>query len=245
MDAREFCRDDCLVQSNLNRLVRGESRAQIRPRPMDMLCFRAQRQGEVVSNDEIIAAVGPKPYMAGSGLGRSIAEVRAIPGDDAAEPRYVETIVQRGYRPLAPVPRGGLCLSAPRRGQEVRAAPKALSSPEEHTCSLCWGERKIPLAQEEDIVGRAGEATVQLESAQVSRRHARIVVSGGRAVLKGLASKNGTYVRGQVVQTPVVSPTATRSSAGAISRCCAPANRRRQRRPASHLEPRDRRAAPS
>ena len=245
MDAREFRRDDWLVQSNLSRLVRGETSVRVRPRLMDVLCFRAQHQGEVVSKDEIIAAVRPKPYMAGSVLGRSITEVRAILGDDAAEPRYVETIVQRGYRPLAPVPRGGLCPSAPRRGQKVRAAPKALSSTKEHTCSLCWGERKIPLAQEEDVVGRAGEATVRLESAQVSRRRARVVVSGGRAVLEGLASKNGTYVCGQMAQTPVVSPTATRSSAGAISRRCAPANRRRQRRPASHLEPRDRRAAPS
>ena len=243
MDAREFRHDGCLVQSNLNRLVRGESRVQIRPRPMDVLCFRAQQQGEVVSKAEILAAVGPERYMAESVLGRSITELRAILGDDAAEPRYVETIAKRRYRPFAPVQRADL--PAPRRGQEPRAAPKALSSPEEHTCSLCWGERKIPRAEGEDVIGRADEAAVRLESPQLSRRHARIVVSGDRAVLEDFGSKNGTCVRDQMVPTPVVLPTATRSSAGAISRCCAPANRRRQRRAASHIEPRDRRAAPS
>ena len=168
---------------------------------MDVLCFLAEHHGEVVSKDEVIAAVCAKPYMAESVLSRSIAELRAILGDDAAEPRYIETIVKRGYRLCAPVQFADL--PAPRPAHEGRAAPKAPPSPAEHTCVLCRGERKIPLAQGENVVGRTDDAAVRLDSAQVSRRHARIVVNGGRAVLEDFGSKNGTYVGGQRIRTPV------------------------------------------
>lgn len=201
MDAREFRLDDWLVQASLNRLVRGESRVQIRPRLMDVLCFLAEHHGEVVSKDEVIAAVWAKPYMAESVLSRSVAELRAILGDDAGEPRYIETIVKRGYRLLAPVQFANL--SVPSAGHEVRATTGAPRPPGEHTCGLCWGERELPLAQGENVVGRASDAAVRLDSLQVSRRHARIVVTGGRAVLEDLGSKNGTYLRGRRVQAPV------------------------------------------
>jgi pSer/pThr/pTyr-binding forkhead associated (FHA) protein len=36
----------------------------------------------------------------------------------------------------------------------------------------------------------------------VSRRHARIVVSGDRALVEDLGSKNGTHVRGERITTP-------------------------------------------
>jgi len=36
----------------------------------------------------------------------------------------------------------------------------------------------------------------------VSRRHARIVISGGRATLEDLGSKNGTFLQGHAVTEP-------------------------------------------
>jgi len=70
---------------------------------MDVLGFLAQHAGEVVSNDEIIAAVWAREFMAESVLTRSITELRHILGDHATEPRFIETITKRGYRLVAPV----------------------------------------------------------------------------------------------------------------------------------------------
>ena len=42
-----------------------------------------------------------------------------------------------------------------------------------------------------------------IESASVSRRHARIVVAQGKAILEDLGSKNGTFVRGHKVTAPL------------------------------------------
>jgi len=54
--------------------------------------------------------------------------------------------------------------------------------------------RQIALAPGDNIVGRDPKARVWLDSPSVSRRHARIRVESGRAILEDLDSKNGTFV---------------------------------------------------
>lgn len=71
------------------------------------------------------------------------------------------------------------------------------------SCRLCCAEQELPLSEGENVIGRTSEATVRISSSRVSRRHARIVVTGGRAVLEDLGSKNGTYLRGHRIQEPV------------------------------------------
>jgi pSer/pThr/pTyr-binding forkhead associated (FHA) protein len=66
---------------------------------------------------------------------------------------------------------------------------------------VVWGERQIALFSGETI-GRAPEARISVDLARVSRRHARIVVTNGRAVLEDLGSKNGTFLRGARVAQP-------------------------------------------
>jgi DNA-binding winged helix-turn-helix (wHTH) protein len=51
----------------------------------------------------------------------------------------------------------------------------------------------------ENVLGRVEEATAWVESASVSRRHARIMVSEGKARLEDLGSKNGTFLNGRKI----------------------------------------------
>jgi len=53
------------------------------------------------------------------------------------------------------------------------------------------------------VLGRDADVAVPLSSPTVSRHHARIVITGAIAMLEDLGSKNGTYVRGQPVTSPV------------------------------------------
>src|SRR5947208_843130 len=46
------------------------------------------------------------------------------------------------------------------------------------------------------VLGRATSATVQIESDEVSRRHARIVEGRGGWMLEDLESRNGTFLNG-------------------------------------------------
>jgi pSer/pThr/pTyr-binding forkhead associated (FHA) protein len=60
-----------------------------------------------------------------------------------------------------------------------------------------------PLARGENVLGREGADVVALHSSTVSRRHARVTVSPGDAIVEDLGSKNGTYVNQSRVTSPV------------------------------------------
>jgi pSer/pThr/pTyr-binding forkhead associated (FHA) protein len=51
-------------------------------------------------------------------------------------------------------------------------------------------------------VGRGHEADVRIPLGEISRRHAQIVIAGGRATVEDLGSRNGTTVRGRTVHRP-------------------------------------------
>ena len=50
------------------------------------------------------------------------------------------------------------------------------------------------------IVGRGDEADVKLDTAAISRRHAKLTVSGGEIVITDLGSHNGTLVHGERIE---------------------------------------------
>jgi pSer/pThr/pTyr-binding forkhead associated (FHA) protein len=62
---------------------------------------------------------------------------------------------------------------------------------------LIVGRRQMPLMEGANLIGRAADAAIQIDSPGISRRHARLVVSAGEAALEDLGSKNGTYVNGR------------------------------------------------
>jgi pSer/pThr/pTyr-binding forkhead associated (FHA) protein len=55
----------------------------------------------------------------------------------------------------------------------------------------------------EHVIGRGGNATVQLDHPDVSRRHARLEVGRDAVVVFDLGSKNGVAVQGKRVREPV------------------------------------------
>jgi DNA-binding winged helix-turn-helix (wHTH) protein len=72
---------------------------------------------------------------------------------------------------------------------------------------LIAGQRRIGLAPGENVIGRDPAASVWLDHATLSRRHARITLLKGEAILEDLGSKNGTKLRG----VDVLQPTSLRS----------------------------------
>jgi TolB-like protein/DNA-binding winged helix-turn-helix (wHTH) protein/Flp pilus assembly protein TadD len=99
----DFRLGDWLVQPSLNQLARGETLAHVRPKVMDVLVHLAAHGGEVVSKEELIDAVWAKEFLADTALSRAVFELRDVLGDEAQQPRYIETIPKRGYRLLTPV----------------------------------------------------------------------------------------------------------------------------------------------
>jgi DNA-binding winged helix-turn-helix (wHTH) protein len=94
---------DWLVEPRLNRISRGGDRVQLELRAMDVLLCLAHRAGEPVAKSEILDEVWQTEFVADNTLTRRIAQLREAFGDDARNPRYIQTIPKRGYRLIAEV----------------------------------------------------------------------------------------------------------------------------------------------
>ena len=70
---------------------------------MDVLVFLASRQGEVVSNEDLVEALWDGRAMSDEPITRSVSVIRSCLGDDSRHPTYIERIARRGYRLMLPV----------------------------------------------------------------------------------------------------------------------------------------------
>ena len=72
---------------------------------MDLLIFLVQRPGELVSRDEITERLWGKDVFVDvdHSINVAIRKIRAVLRDDPEKPRFVETVIGRGYRFAAPV----------------------------------------------------------------------------------------------------------------------------------------------
>jgi DNA-binding winged helix-turn-helix (wHTH) protein len=72
--------------------------------------------------------------------------------------------------------------------------------------SIHWVEvngRRLRLHAGENLIGRTPDAEVVLDVANISRRHAVIVVSDGSAELRDLGSTNGTRANDRLLEGPL------------------------------------------
>jgi hypothetical protein len=114
-----------------------------------------------------------------------VAEVRAALDEDPKRPRFLRTVHGVGF---------AFCGPATESGPRVRAGRTVYR--------LVLEDREIVLRPGENVLGRVEEGVVWLESPSVSRRHARILIAEDEVVLEDLASKNGTFVRGERISVP-------------------------------------------
>ena len=103
MSEGAFHLGDWLVRPTLNRLQSGDTSLHLEPRLVNLLVFFARHPRTVLTKEQLFDSIWQTRYVADSALTRSVAELRRALGDDAHQPRYIETIPKRGYRLVAPV----------------------------------------------------------------------------------------------------------------------------------------------
>src|ERR1041384_6574653 len=86
-------------------LRRSGTRIRLARQPLHILLLLIRRAGEVVSREEIHAAVwGDETYVDFEhGINSAIRQIRSALGDNAEQPRYVRTLPRRGYSFIAAV----------------------------------------------------------------------------------------------------------------------------------------------
>jgi DNA-binding winged helix-turn-helix (wHTH) protein/Tol biopolymer transport system component len=96
-------------------------RTRLQPQPARVLTLLASRPGDLVTREEIQREVWPEGTFVDfeQSLNFCIRQIRTALGDQAATPRYVETLPRRGYRLLVPVEVvGGEVAPGPEAGRE-------------------------------------------------------------------------------------------------------------------------------
>src|SRR5437899_3203288 len=84
-------------------LWRGERQVPLRPKTVAVLHYLVEHAGQVVTREELLHAVWPKAYGAEGLPKECIHELRAVLGDKATTPQFIETVGRRqGYRWIAP-----------------------------------------------------------------------------------------------------------------------------------------------
>jgi DNA-binding winged helix-turn-helix (wHTH) protein len=146
------------------------------------------RRPEAVTKAEILERLWPGTFVSDASLHNLVTEIRGALGDAPRVARYIRTVPRYGYAFQAEA-RG---IAAAQTSRRSSAGPRLVSP-----------RREWPLVEGSNLIGRDHECLVRIDSATLSRRHARLIVAGAGTTLEDLGSKNGTLVNGRRVTQAV------------------------------------------
>lgn len=84
-------------------LTRAGEAVSLTPKATDLLTLLVTNAGQLVSREELVKQVWPDTFVEESNLTQNVFLLRQILGDDRPSPKYIETVVRRGYRFIASV----------------------------------------------------------------------------------------------------------------------------------------------
>lgn len=98
----------------LRELRRGSKTVRLQDQPFHVLSMMIERPGDIVTREDIQARLWPDGTAVDfeHSVNAAIKRLRTALGDDAARPRYVETLPRLGYRFIAPLDRVALVVEA-------------------------------------------------------------------------------------------------------------------------------------
>ena len=157
------------------RVQRGAEVVHLTPKAFELLTLLVGEAPRVVAKAEVHDRLWPGTFVSDATLVGLVKELRRVLDDRDRSAPIVRTAHGVGYALAAAVDRG----------------------PGAATQAWHWIDvdgRRIRLVDGENVIGRDPASRVWLDVASVSRRHARIVVRAGAALLEDLGSKNRTTI---------------------------------------------------
>jgi len=185
--AEKLAFGDCVLDVAARELTRAGQRVELSPKAFELLAAMIEARPRALSRAEIHDCLWPDTFVSEASLRQVVMELRRGLGDDPDDPCFVRTIRRYGYAFSGSVEPVGQPAQAPRPSR----------------FSLLRGSFELPLCVGENLLGRDPTVAIRLTSEKASRRHARIVVTDGGALLEDLGSKNGTYLNGSLLESSV------------------------------------------
>jgi DNA-binding winged helix-turn-helix (wHTH) protein len=178
---------ECVFDSGARQVVREGQPLPLSPKALQLLGALLLNRPRALARRDLCDLLWPSTSVSYASLGRTVNELRKAIGDDAKAPRFVRTVHGFGYAFCGP--------AADARGK--------LEPVGSFACGILWGGREIGLAEGDNLVGRAADCHVRIDSPRISRHHACIHVAEAGALIEDLGSKNGTYVRERRAEGPI------------------------------------------
>lgn len=113
MSSASFRFADFRLDPANRRLTREGDAIELNARYLDALTLLVRESGQLVSKDRFMAEVWRGVPVTDEALTQCIRTLRRQIGDDAASPRFIETVPKHGYRFIATVEPDGECDPAP------------------------------------------------------------------------------------------------------------------------------------
>ena len=172
------------VNAETRQLLADGREIHLSPKAFELLLLLIEQRSRALSKAELQEQLWPSTFVGETNLATLVAEIRRALDDSPRDSMYVRTMHRFGYRFVAAVAEA--------------AAPQVVSN-KAISMYLTSAGRRYPLPEGANVIGRAHDAVIRIDSGGVSRRHARIVVHGDEARVEDLGSKNGTFVAGELV----------------------------------------------
>lgn len=105
MPSRKPVSTDIELDLGRYELRRRGRRVKLEKKPMDLLIFLVSRRDQLVSREDIVAKLWRSHLFIDpeTNLNNIVRKIRTALGDDSAKPRFLETVVGKGYRFIGPV----------------------------------------------------------------------------------------------------------------------------------------------
>jgi DNA-binding winged helix-turn-helix (wHTH) protein len=100
---QKFSFNQITVDPQANAIYLNGTEKRLEPKLISLLCLLAAQGHNVISRQEISAAIWPKVVIGEESITRAIFALRNALGDDAKQPQFIETIPKKGYRFLTEV----------------------------------------------------------------------------------------------------------------------------------------------
>lgn len=84
-------------------LCRGDENISLTPKMYELLLVLVENQNRVLEKEFLLQTVWPDSFVEEGNITFNIRQLRIVLGDNAQDPRYIETIPRRGYRFVAKV----------------------------------------------------------------------------------------------------------------------------------------------
>ncbi len=94
---------DFALDADQRVLLRGDKPVALTPKVFETLLVLVEQHGRIVRKDELMGRLWPDSFVEEANLTFNVQRLRKALGDNARQPRYVETVSRRGYRFIADV----------------------------------------------------------------------------------------------------------------------------------------------